>query len=76
MSNASSIRMKEQGENKEQELNELEKFAKAHVTVVKEMPFHIDENCPFLVKKLEDAYKTFEEAPLPEYLVKWQKGED
>lgn len=59
-----------------EELNEFEKFAKAHITVVKERPFELDENCPFLVKKLEDAYKTFEEAPLPEYLIKWQNGED
>lgn len=76
MGNASSLRMKEHGKNKEQELNELEKFARAHITVVDKLPIHIDDNCPFLVKKLADAYKTFEEAPLPEYLVRWQKGEE
>jgi hypothetical protein len=76
MSNATGIRMKKEEESNKRELNELEKWAAKHVTVVDELPFHIDENCPFLVKKLADAYKTFEEAPLPEYLVKWQKGED
>jgi hypothetical protein len=75
MSNANSIKMIEKEENKGQELNELEKFAKAHVTVVKDMP-DIDENCPFLVKKLEDAYKTFEEAPLPEWLLKRMEQKD
>lgn len=76
MSNATGIRMKKKEESNKREPNELEKWAAKHVTVVKERPFHIDDNCPFLVKKLEDAYKTFEEAPLPEHLIKWQKGED
>jgi hypothetical protein len=53
---------------KEQELNELEKFAKAHITVVEDIPFREDD--PFLIKKLEEAYKTLEEAPVPEWLLK------
>lgn len=63
-----SVKMIEQQENKEQDLNELEKFAKAHIKVGERLPYRADD--PFLVKKLEDARKTFEEAPLPEWLVK------
>ena len=69
MSIVNDKKLKDKAENKEQQLNEFEKFAQKHVTVVKEMPFDFDENCPFLVKKLEDAYKTLEEAPLPEWLI-------
>lgn len=64
MSNANNVEMKEREEN------ELEKWAAKHVTVVKERPFHIADDDPFLVKKLQDAYKLLEEAPLPEWLIK------
>ena len=75
MSNVNAARMTEQ-EGRDLEWEKFMEYLRSYVTVVKEMPFHIDDNCPFLVKKLEDAYKVLEEAPLPEYLVKWQKGED
>ena len=56
----------------EQEENELEKFAKAHVKVVAERPFTIADADPFLVRKLQAAYKCLEEAPLPDWLLKRQ----
>lgn len=70
MSNPRVIMMKEKEEDKEQKLNELEKFAKAHIKVVDKLPFDFAADDPFLVKKLEDAYKVLEEAPLPAWLVK------
>jgi hypothetical protein len=32
------------------------------------LPYRADD--PFLVRKLEEAYKTFEEAPIPDFLLK------
>ena len=74
MSSANSIRMKEKKESKEQGLNELEKFAKAHITVGEGLPYRTDD--PFLVRKLEEAYKTFEEAPIPDFLLKRMEEKD
>jgi hypothetical protein len=70
MSNINTVRMKEREET------ELEKFANAHITEVSERPFHIADDDPFLVRKLEEAYKTFEEAPIPEWLLKRMEGKD
>jgi hypothetical protein len=69
MSNVNSTRMKEQEES------DLEKSIRAHITVVDELPFRIADDDPFLVKKLEEAYKTFEEAPIPDFILKKMKGE-
>jgi hypothetical protein len=64
MNNVNSIRMKEQEEN------DLEKSIRAHITVVDELPFRIADNDPFLVRKLEEAHETFEEAPIPDFILK------
>ena len=69
MDNVNSIRMKEQEES------DLEKSIRAHITVVDQLPFRIADDCPFLVRKLEEAYKTFEEAPLPDFLRKRMEEE-
>ena len=69
MSNVNSTRMKER------EDTELEKYIKAHIKEVDQPPFHINDDCPFLVRKLEEAYKTFEEAPLPDFLLKRMEEE-
>ena len=69
MSNVNSIRMKEQEES------DLEKSIKAHITVVDELPFRIADDDPFLVRKLEEAYKTLEEAPIPDFILKRMRGE-
>ena len=45
----------------------LFKGVKTYPVYIMDLP--IDENCPFLVKKLEEAYRTFEEAPMPDFLV-------
>jgi len=71
MGKVKAVRMKEQ-EERDLEWEKFMQHLRSHVTVARE-PFDIDDNCPFLVKKLEDAYKTFEEAPLPEWLVKRMK---
>ena len=70
MSNVNSIRMKEQEES------DLEKSIKAHITVVDELPFRIADDDPFLVRKLEEAYKTLEEAPIPDFIIKRMTGKD
>jgi hypothetical protein len=48
---------------------------RAHITVVDELPFRIADDDPFLVRKLDEAYKTFEEAPIPEFILKRMRGE-
>ncbi|HEV2483392.1 MAG TPA: hypothetical protein VGS79_27195 [Puia sp.] len=58
---------------KEQEDSDLkwERFIeriRSHITVGERLPFRADD--PFLVRKLEEACKTFEEAPIPEWLLK------
>jgi hypothetical protein len=68
MRNVNSIEMKEQEEN------EFEKWIGKHVTVGERLPYRDDD--PFLVKKLEEAYKTFEEAPLPDWLVRKMNEKD
>ena len=70
MSNVNSIRMKEREES------DLEKSIKAHITVVDELPFRIADDDPFLVRKLEEAYKTLEEAPIPDFIIKRVTGKD
>jgi hypothetical protein len=70
MSNVNSIRMKEQEES------DLEKSIRAHITVVDELPFRIADDDPFLVRKLEEAYKTFEEAPIPDFIIKRMTEKD
>jgi hypothetical protein len=70
MSNVKSIRMKEQEES------DLEKSIRAHVTVVDELPFRIADDDPFLVRKLEEAYKTLEEAPIPDFVIKRMAEKD
>jgi hypothetical protein len=70
MSNVNSIRMKEREES------DLEKSIKAHITVVDELPFRIADDDPFLVRKLEEAYKTLEEAPIPDFIIKRMTGKD
>jgi hypothetical protein len=74
MRNANGISMDKQKENKEQELNELEKFARAHITVGERLPYRDDD--PVLVRKLAEAYKTFEEAPIPDFLLKRMEEKD
>jgi hypothetical protein len=60
---------------KEQEESDLEKSVRAHITVVDELPFRIADDDPFLVKKLEGAYKTLEEAPIPDFILKKMREE-
>ena len=69
MGNVNSISMKEQEES------DLEKSVRAHITVVDELPFSIADDDPFLVRKLEEAYKTLEEAPIPDFILKRMRGE-
>jgi len=61
---------------KEQEESDLEKSIRAHITVVDKLPFRIADDDPFLVRKLEEAYKTFEEAPIPDFILKRMREED
>jgi hypothetical protein len=58
--------MKEQEEG-DQKWKRFIEHIRSHITVGERLPFRDDD--PFLVKKLEDAYKTLEEAPLPEWLI-------
>jgi hypothetical protein len=46
------------------------------ITVVDELPFRVADDDPFLVRKLEEAYKTFEEAPVPDSILKRMREED
>ena len=65
MSNVNSIKVKEQQES------DLEKSIRAHITVVDELPFRIADDDPFLVRKLEDGYKTLEETPIPDFITSY-----
>jgi hypothetical protein len=48
---------------------------RAPITVVDELPIRIADNDPFLVRKLEEAHKSFEEAPIPDFILKKMRGE-
>ncbi len=43
---------------------------------VSERSFRIADDDPFLVRKLAEAYKTFEEAPIPDFLLKRMDEKD
>ena len=58
------------------EWSKFMEYIDSHITEVSERPFHIADDDPFLVRKLEEAYKTFEEAPIPEWLLKRMEGKD
>ena len=60
----------------ERKENKLLDDIRAHITVADELPFRIADDDPFLVRKLEEAYKTFEEAPIPDFILKRMKEED
>ena len=60
----------------ERKLNKLEEWASKHITVVDELPFRIADDDPFLAKKMEEAYKTLEKAPLPDFLLRRMEGKD
>lgn len=70
MSNVNSIKMKEQ------EKSDLEKSIRAYITMVDELPFRIADDDPFLVRKLEEAYKTLEETPIPDFIIKRMTEKD
>lgn len=69
MESSNYTQMEEKKENK------LLEHIRAHMTVVDELPFRIDDDDPFLVRKLQEAYKTLEEAPIPDFILKKMKGE-
>lgn len=68
-----TARMKAAEEN-DPEWNKFLEFINSHTKVGERPPYRDDD--PFLIKKLEEAYKTFEEAPLPEWLVKKMNEKD
>jgi hypothetical protein len=59
----------------EKKENKLLGDIRAHITVVDELPFRIADDDPFLVRKLGEAHKTFEEAPIPDFILKRMRGE-
>ncbi|HEX3933803.1 MAG TPA: hypothetical protein VHW43_03930 [Puia sp.] len=67
MSNVKTASMKEKEEH-DSELGKFLKYVDSRTTIVDKLPFRDDD--PFLIKKLEQAYKTLEEAPLPDFLLK------
>ena len=67
-----SVNCTQMDEKKE---SDLVKFIRAHITVP-ERPIRIDDNCPFLVRKLQEAYKSLEETPIPDYIVKRMTEKD
>jgi len=70
MESRNYVQMEEKKENK------LPDDITAHITVVDELPFRIAVDDPFLVRKLEEAHKTFEEAPIPDFILKRMREED
>lgn len=60
----------------EKKENKLLEHIRAHITAVDELSFRIADDDPFLVRKLEEAYKTFEEAPIPDSILKKMRKED
>ena len=55
--------------------SDLLEHIRKHITVVDELPFRIADDDPVMLRKMEEAYKTFEEAPLPDWLLKRSNGE-
>lgn len=62
--------MLEKEENKEQELNELEKFAMAHIKVDDKLPSDITDDDPVLLRKQQESIKSFYETPWPPEVLK------
>ena len=60
----------------EKKENKLLDDIRGHITVVDELPFHIADDDPFLVRKLEEAYKTLKETPIPEFILKRMTEKD
>ena len=73
MSNVNIARMTEQ-EKHELEWSKFMEYIDSHIKVVDKLPFDLDD--AFLAKKLEEAYKTFEEAPIPDFLLKRMEEKD
>jgi hypothetical protein len=73
MSNVKTASMKEQ-EERDLKWSKFMEYIDSHITVVDEKLFRDDD--PFLVKKLEDAYKVLEEAPIPDWLVRKMNQEE
>lgn len=64
------VQMEEKKENK------LLDDIRGHITVVDELPFRIADDDPFLVRKLEEAHKTLEETPIPDFILKRMTEKD
>ena len=73
MGNVKAASMKEKEED-DSEVSKFLEYVDSRTTVVDKLPFRDDD--PFLIRKLEQAYKTLEEAPLPDWLIKKMKEGD
>ncbi|HEV3326541.1 MAG TPA: hypothetical protein VG052_13080 [Puia sp.] len=69
MESRNYVQMEEKKESK------LQDDIRAHITVVDELPFLIADDDPFLVRKLVEAHKTFEEAPITVFILKRMREE-
>jgi hypothetical protein len=58
-------------EERDLKWNKFMEYIDSHIKV-SERPFTIADDDPFLVRKLQAAYKCLEEAPLPDWLLKRQ----
>ncbi|HEV3411989.1 MAG TPA: hypothetical protein VG101_05895 [Puia sp.] len=57
-------------EMKEEKKNKLEESVEAHITMVDNLPFHIADDDPVLLRKEQEAIKSFYETPWPEEVLK------
>lgn len=66
-----NVNTTEMSEREERDLkwSKFMEHVDSHIKV-SERPFRIADDDPFLVRKLDEAYKTFEEAPIPDFLLK------
>jgi hypothetical protein len=68
MTDINASKMTEQEEH-DLKWGKFMEYIDSHIKI-SERPFRIADDDPFLVRKLEQAYKTFEEAPIPDLLLK------
>jgi hypothetical protein len=74
MTHINTARMKEQ-EERDLKWSKFMEYIDSDIKV-SERPFRVADDDPFLVRKLEEAYKTFEEAPIPDFLLKRMDEKD